>query len=334
MSDISELKAVADDSGVANSKVKTRTKNVLNNTNLWRGLALILFAVVILTQVFSIEIKPKFLLNKDLNNLAASKSEDESSIDTAAIGQEVISAKGVILPIKWNDLGEKMIADGVIDEQKFRQLFEEGLDKDEETILAGNWDQPVVLTQTNSHFFLDILWAFGLANKNDILENGEMTSEEYGGDAGAFAATGGWSLAKGDPMDHYSMHAYVTLSSEQQDLVDRVSRNIYRPCCGNSTHFPDCNHGMAMLGLLELMAQNNVSEEDMYKVALQVNSMWFPQTYIDLATYFKEQGTDWQDVDAKLVLSSQYSSARGYQETRQQIKSLPKPAQGGGGCGA
>ncbi len=90
---------------------------------------------------------------------------------------------------------------------------------------------------------------------------------------------------------------------------------------------------MAMLGLLELMAAENVSERKMYNVALKVNSYWFPQTYIELATYFKEQGQDWDQVDSKLVLSAEYSSGRGYQATRQKIESLPQPQQGGGGCG-
>ena len=226
-----------------------------------------------------------------------------------------------------------MIADGVIDEQKFRALFEGGLTNTEEQMLSGNSDQPIVLTQQNSRYLLDLLWAFGLANKNDILENGEMTDKQYGG-AGNFASTGGWSLAKGAGFDHYSKHAYVSLNDEQQALDDTVSRGNYRPCCGNSTHFPDCNHGMAMLGLLELMAKNGATEQQMYDVALKVNSFWFPQTYIDLATYFKEQGKDWDQVDAKTALSAEYSSAQGYQQTRQNIQSLPKPQQGGGGCGA
>jgi len=226
-----------------------------------------------------------------------------------------------------------MIADGVIDESKFRALFETGLNNTEEQMLSGNSIEPIILTEQNSRYILDLLWAFGLSNKNDILDNGEMVDEKYGG-VGNFASTGGWSSAKGAGVDHYSMHQYVVLSSEQQQLVDIVSKGIYRPCCGNSTHFPDCNHGMAMLGLLELMAKNGATKEQMFDVALKVNSFWFPQTYIDLATYFKEQGQDWNDVDAKIVLGAEYSSAQGYQQTRQKIKSLPKPASGGGGCGA
>ena len=33
-------------------------------------------------------------------------------------------------------------------------------------------------------------------------------------------------------------------------MENKIAKGIYRPCCNNSTYFPDCNHGMAMLGLL------------------------------------------------------------------------------------
>ena len=324
--------------------ISKKKRNVLNNlshlsekTSFWKGTALFLFAIILLTQVFEISITPKlsFLKNPLLNKQQATTAQapiEQGSIDTATLTKAVLPDAGVALPITWGDLGKKMTADGVIDEAKFRALFEGGLTNTEEQMLSGNSNQPIVMNQQNSRYLLDLLWAFGLANKNDILENGEMADKQYGG-AGNFASTGGWSLAKGAGIDHYSKHAYVTLTTEQQALVDKVSRGIYRPCCGNSTHFPDCNHGMAMLGLLELMAKNGASEQKMYDVALKINSFWFPQTYIDLATYFKEQGKNWNQVDAKTVLGVEYSSAQGYQQIRQKTQSLPKPQQGGGGCG-
>ena len=103
-----------------------------------------------------------------------------------------------------------------------------------------------------------------------------MTDPKYGG-AGNFASTGGWTLAQGDVMNHYSMHSFITLTPEQQVLVEKISKEIFRPCCNNSTYFPDCNHGMAMLGLLELMASQGTSEAEMYKIAKEVNSYWFPE---------------------------------------------------------
>ena len=157
-----------------------------------------------------------------------------------------------------------------------------------------------------------------------------MTDEKYGGDAGKFASTGGWGLSVGNAMEHYSKHAFITLTQEQQALVERVSKNIYRPCCGNSVHFPDCNHGMAMLGLLELLASENVSEAEMYDIALKVNSYWFPETYLTLAEYFGQKGSDWKDIDPKEVLSSTYSSGQGYSRILEEMQ--PTQIQRGAGC--
>ena len=123
---------------------------------------------------------------------------------------------------------------------------------------------------------LNVLWAFGLANKNEILEIGPMMAAEYGGDPSRFASTGGWTLAAGTAMDHYSMHRFVTLTPEQQGRVERTSKNIYRPCCKNPAYFPDCNHGMAMLGALEIMASQGASEKEMYRIAKELNRQWFP----------------------------------------------------------
>ncbi|HKK02151.1 MAG TPA: hypothetical protein VJ955_08290, partial [Desulfuromonadales bacterium] len=91
--------------------------------------------------------------------------------------------------------------------------------------------------------------------------------------------------------------------------------------CGNSTYFPDCNHGMAMLGLLELMASQGASESQLYHAALSVNSYWFPETYMTLARYFQKAGIGWDRIDAKMVLGVDYSSIEGY---RTIVKKLSK----------
>ena len=124
---------------------------------------------------------------------------------------------------------------------------------------------------------------------------------------------------------------FFALTPEQQALVDKVSRGIYRPCCGNSVHFPDCNHGMAMLGLLELMASQGVGEQEMWEAALTVNSYWFPDTYLTLATYMKGKGVAWKDVNPQEMLGIQYSSAQGYARIAAQV-STPASSGGGSGC--
>ena len=240
---------------------------------------------------------------------------------------------GVELPVKWGNLGVQMVETGVIDKTKFENLYvgRGGLSKMDGKLLTESNNGNLVINSENSGVILNLLWAFGVGNKNPILENGPMMDKQYGG-AGNFASTGGWTLAKGNAMTHYSMHSFVILTPEQQALVERVAKNIYRPCCDNSTYFPDCNHGMAMLGLLELMASQGVSENDMYKVALQVNTLWFPDTYKAIKTFFVSKNMDWNTADPKKILRAEYSSASGYQKVLSQIK--PQEQKDGGSCGA
>lgn len=247
--------------------------------------------------------------------------------------EEVVAPEsGVELPVIWGDLGRKLVESGVIDRNKFEQIYNGrgGLSAEERKLLYGNDNGKLFMNRENAGFLLNLLWGLGLGNTNPVLDRGPMMNPEYGG-AGRFASTGGWTIASGNPMDHYSHHKFIILTENQKKKVDDVSKNIYRPCCGNSVYFPDCNHGMAMLALLELMASQGVSESDMYKYALRVNAYWFPDTYVTIARYFKMQDTEWSDVDAKEVLGSDFSSAYGIQNITAQVGS--DDAGGGGSCG-
>ncbi len=247
--------------------------------------------------------------------------------------QSKILQSGIELPVKWGNLGVQMIETGVIDREKFEALYSGrgGLSEVDQKLLTDIDNGNLVITSENSGMILNMFWALGLGNKNPILETGEMMNPAYDG-AGNFASTGGWTLSKGNAMDHYSMHQFFVLTDSQQALVDKVSRGIYRPCCGNSTHFPDCNHGMAMLGLLELMASQGVPETEMYKVALEVNILWFPGQYEAIKTYFASQNIDWNIVDPKEILGINYSSASGYKNVLSQIQ--PQEQKNGTSCGA
>jgi len=249
------------------------------------------------------------------------------------IEQAVLPTDGVVLPISWGDIGKKLVGIGVIDGEKFQALYEsKGQFTDEyKNLLLGSSNDKIKINESNAGYLLNLFWALGLANKNPILENGEMTNPAYGG-AKNFASTGGWTMSVGDPMNHYSKYRFLNLTPEQQALVEKVSKGIFRPCCGNSTHFPDCNHGMAMLGLLELMASQGVNEQDMWKTALAVNSYWFPDTYITIATYMKSKGVEWKDVNPQEMLSADYSSNKGYARISSLV-STPNSSRSGSGCG-
>lgn len=247
--------------------------------------------------------------------------------------KEIVSvSEETILPVRWGDLGMRMASSGVIDVTKLETLYQnrEGK-KTLQNMLFRNDARNMVVNSENSGVLLNLFWALGLGNKNVILETGEMANPIYGG-AGNFASTGGWTLAKGGAMEHYSRHPFIVLTPEQQQLVERVSKNIYRPCCNNSTDFPDCNHGMAMLGFLELMASQGVSENEMYKAALQLNSFWFPDAYEAITHYLKSKDIDWSMVDPKEILGADFSSGSGYQKILSQI--VAPVQKNNGGCGA
>jgi hypothetical protein len=222
----------------------------------------------------------------------------------------------------WGDLGKQLVDAGVIDKGQLTTLY--GKLSEEQLTLLGTTTGDLTVTPGNAPYLLNLFWALGLGNTNPILAD-EMADPRYGG-AGGFASTGGWTIAKGDPMGHYGKHALITLTPAQQKLVDDVSENIYRPCCDNPTHFPDCNHGMAMLGLLELMASQGRNADEMYRAALTMNSYWFPSEYQTLQSYFASKGIGWKDVSPKEVLGKDYSSASGYGR----IAALMQPQQQGG----
>jgi hypothetical protein len=250
----------------------------------------------------------------------------------APFSSELITPRaGVVLAATWGDMGQQLVSTGVIDANKFKTLYMERgeFTKENEELLLGNSSGKIKITNENAGYLLNLFWALGLSSKNIILEEGEMVDPRYGG-AHNFASTGGWSLAVGHPMGHYSAHSFFDLTEEEQGRVARVAKGIYRPCCNNSTHFADCNHGMAMLGLFQLMASQGVSEADMFKNALIVNSYWYPETYETIATYLHNRGVDWKEVDPKEVLGAKFSSGSGYAQIVSELE--PKIRSGGGGC--
>ena len=82
----------------------TNLQQLVDRAGFWKGMALILFAVIILTQVFEISITPKLSFLKGLSqkqqNLTVEPGNTTAfNIDTTSLTSQVLPEEGVTLPI-------------------------------------------------------------------------------------------------------------------------------------------------------------------------------------------------------------------------------------------
>lgn len=247
--------------------------------------------------------------------------------------QQVAPPSGITLAVKWDDMGQKLIASGAIDLDRFQTRYA-GLNGEQHAILLGDDLTEITLTPENIQFWTNVLWALGLVQESKVLGEGPIKQYEATNPLGGYASTGGWTLGSRPTVELYNSARLIDLTPEQDDLVYRVAEHVFRPCCGNHTAFPDCNHGMAVLGLLELMASQGAAEDELYQAALAFNAYAFSDTYIRVAAYFARQDISWSDVSPRVALGPEYSSAQG----ARRVASIVGPIDGmpgqGGSCGA
>ena len=247
---------------------------------------------------------------------------------------DVLPVGGYKTSLKWGEIGKKLTEAGAVDKNKYQESFKSeadgGLELD---ILDGDTGKFIEINENNSRFVVNTLWALGLVNKSKVLDEGPMKTG--GTDPANFASTAGWTLGSKPAMELYSSQELIPLTPAQQETVRKIAENVFRPCCGNSTAFPDCNHGMAALAYIELAVANGLPEKQIYKDLLGLNSFWFPSTYVEMAVYFKkDKNTEWKNVDPKTALSNDYSSAQGAAKINKAIENVPGIKSRGGSCGA
>ncbi len=314
-----------------------RPGNRISHLKKYKLLYASLFAVVL---VYSFPRLP-YGVKQKLGIKSSAKTVVTTTTDQTrdTIFDEINPEAGYEINASYGDLGPRMLEMGVIDFAKFKETYEKGgqpLTAEQVDILTKSSNKKVKITRDNSYFLLNFFWAAGLANKSKALTEGDI--QKYGeGQVGNFASTGGWTLAKGNPMDYYAKETLIQMTSEQEQLSEKVASNVYRPCCGNSTAFPDCNHGMALLAILQLMAANGATENQMYEGAKYFNAFFFPGNYYDLALYFKnKEGKSFKEVDNRILLSNEFSSGSGWQNAKKWLADkgiIKEPPKQGGGCG-
>ncbi len=304
-----------------------------NNGMANRRIQQVALIVIIVTVAFLVGVGGDYLKWGRTENVDLKQQQE-----IAALYEQVNPKDGYALSISYGDLGPRLIESGVINYEAFTAIYANSGNPLSETqieILNQGSDEQIVINAENAHFLLNYFWAVGLANKNPILTEGPIV-QNSDGQVERFASTGGWTLASKSIMEVYASMELIHLTPEQQARVEEVAAGVYRPCCNNSTLFPDCNHGMAMLGLLELMASNGANTDEMFEAAKYVNAFWFPQQNLETALYLKaNQNVDFEDAEARLVTDAGFSSGSGYAATHQHLQTsglLPQAPNQGGSC--
>jgi hypothetical protein len=207
----------------------------------------------------------------------------------------------------------RLIDHGVIDRGKFFALY--GRTGPHPAELANVLSEPsphqIILTPRNAIYYVNLLWPIGLATY--MAANMDSPVNDDG--LYNLASTGGWTLGhEVNGGAYFNKLHIVALTTEQEARAVAIAKSTYRPCCNNSTFFQDCNHGSALLGVLQLGASQGLDEDELYREALAFNSFWFPDHYVRTALFFKVvRQTEWPDVDPRVVLGFDYSASGPWQ---------------------
>jgi hypothetical protein len=259
--------------------------------------------------------------------------------DAAALVKQINPPEGYPIEATFGDLGPRLLEAGAMELDAFIQVYEQAgqpLNEEQLAILQGSSPAQVVFNRENAYFLLNFFWALGLTDVNPVLTEGPMVRNGRENVVN-YASTGGWSLAAKPVQALYASVELIQLTPEQQARLEAVAQGVYRPCCDNPTFFPDCNHGMAMLGLLELMASQDASEDEMFQAAKYANAYWYPQQTLEVATYFKvSEKAVFDRADARQLVSQRFSSRTGFQTVHQWLATnglLQQAPGGGNSCG-
>jgi hypothetical protein len=206
----------------------------------------------------------------------------------------------------------KLVEAGAIDRDKFVTAHRDrGPVPDWVLQALEGRSQELILSIETAAYNLNLLWPLGLATRATF----NTDSPIRGDDLANFASTGGWTLGRqSNGAVYFDAVETLTLTPGQADLVRRLAGNVYRPCCGNSAFFQDCNHGSAILALLELAAADGRKPAEILGLAKAANGLWYPQEYVEIALYFDAiEGLAWSAVPAERALSAEFSSIAGLQ---------------------
>ncbi len=247
--------------------------------------------------------------------VSGSEASNSGVVDIDKITSKVLPDEGFTINAVWKDNINKMVNEGVLDPEKLEEIitkrYGQEMKPEWKNLLEAEYSgEKIKIDAENSVFVMYLLWTFAKHNDVPIVHNSRFASSFKNYDIGVGKA--GYGDVK-----------LLELKPGQLQVADNVAQNSYRPCCGQSTANLDCSHGYAALGLIELMASQGYSEEEIFDAFIKFNSFWFPSTYIQNAVYFEvTQGLSWEDVDKEIVAGEDYSSLSGAYNVKKELQNL------------
>jgi hypothetical protein len=228
---------------------------------------------------------------------------------TPDVFDQVAPEAGIDTGVVFGDAIARLIAAGALVPDKLRALG--GVPDWVERVFGGASTEPVLFSRDRAPYLVNLLWPLGLANRVGFNRRSPISAIRLP----SFASTAGWTLGRA-PNGYVYFNAVeaVPLTEQQAALALAIATKTFRPCCDNSTFFQDCNHGSALLGLIELAASQGATADTVYRAALTANSFWFPEQYARTAQYFSHfANRSWKTVSAQLVLGADFSTLAGWQ---------------------
>lgn len=296
------------------------------------------------------------ITNAHHNTTNVTKTLTSNTINQTILAVQVIPPAGYTLTFKWGDSVHKLVEDGALNISNLSIILnnsKQPLTPVESEILNGTYEGYIQFNSTNTEFVQLVLWGLGINNNNTIINKGPIINasipyaEQINSNASLnqkvtpryvassyFASTGGYGQLGKLQLGELNI---ISLNPQQQTLMYDVATHSYRPCCDNPTAFPDCNHGAAALGLVELLASQGANQSQMFGAVRYFYQYQFPQQYAEIAAYFDSHGENYSQVNSSEVMNYSFSSYSGYASVNQYlIKNgiLAQPSGAGASCGA
>lgn len=227
------------------------------------------------------------------------------------IASQVTPSAGINTGISFGDSIPKLIAGGALDPAKLRSLSG-GLPDWVERLLVAPSTMPILFSQETALYLVNLLWPLGLSTRAAFNEKSPINTLRLP----SFASTGGWILGREkNGYIYFNKIDAMKMTGRQKAMVLDTATKSFRPCCDNSTLFQDCNHGSALLGLMELAASQGATPDRLYQIALAANSYWFSEEYSKTALYFWHfQNRSWGEIAPQLILGRDFSSLSGWKK--------------------